>query len=119
MSNKIHDAFAGLHMDPARAAKIEHALRQAQAAPGYTAVPFRESRRSRLFTLSAAACLLAVILLGFALLPRITAPAQELAATDPEIPTEELTFIQKLARFFRSIVDAIKNFFIGLIGKLG
>ena len=33
--------------------------------------------------------------------------------------TEELTFIQKLARFFRSIVDAIKNFFIGLIGKLG
>ena len=88
MSNKIHDAFAGLHMDPARSAKIEHALRQAQAAPGYTAVPFRENRRSRLFTLSAAACLLAVILLGFALLPRITAPAQELAATDPEIPTE-------------------------------
>ena len=30
---------------------------------------------------------------------------------------EELTFIQKLARFFRSIIDAIKNFFIGLIGK--
>ena len=72
MSNKIHDAFAGLHMDPARAAKIEHALRQAQAAPGYTAVPFRESRRSRLFTLSAAACLLAVILLVLAVYGTVT-----------------------------------------------
>ena len=46
--------------------------------------------------------------------------------TDPTDPTdpdngnveEELTFIQKIARFFRSIVDAIKNFFIGLIGKV-
>lgn len=30
---------------------------------------------------------------------------------------QELTFIQKLARFFRSIVDAIVNFFTGLFGK--
>lgn len=39
--------------------------------------------------------------------------------TDPDDgdKEEELTFIQKLARFFRSIVDAIKNFFLGLFGK--
>lgn len=40
--------------------------------------------------------------------------------TDPDDgdKEEELTFIQKLARFFRSIVDAIKNFFARLVGKV-
>lgn len=41
---------------------------------------------------------------------------------DPNEPADdnddELSFVQKLARFFRGIVDAIKNFFIGLIGKI-
>ncbi len=36
---------------------------------------------------------------------------------DGEGEEENLTFIQKLARFFRGIVDAIKNFFMGLFGK--
>ncbi len=36
---------------------------------------------------------------------------------DDEKPEEELSFIQKLARFFRGIVDAIKNFFGRLFGK--
>lgn len=36
---------------------------------------------------------------------------------EDEKPEEELSFIQKLARFFRGIVDAIKNFFGRLFGK--
>lgn len=44
-----------------------------------------------------------------------TEPGTENPSDDGE---QELTFIQKIARFFRSIVDAIKNFFIGLIGKV-
>ncbi len=38
--------------------------------------------------------------------------------TDPDNGEEKLTLIQKIARFFRKIVDTIKNFFAGLIGKI-
>jgi hypothetical protein len=40
--------------------------------------------------------------------------------TDPDTGDQEveLNFFQKLANFFKGIVDAIKNFFIGLIGKV-
>jgi len=45
---------------------------------------------------------------------------QQPGDSDGEKPddSEKLTFVQKVARFFRRIVDAIKNFFIGLIGKI-
>ena len=46
-------------------------------------------------------------------------PTDPTEPTNPDNGAEELSFAQKLARFIRSIIDAIKNFFIGLIGKLG
>lgn len=45
-------------------------------------------------------------------------PGEEPGEEPVEEPVEELTFIQQLARFFRNIVDAIRNFFVGLIGKI-
>ena len=45
-------------------------------------------------------------------------PTDPTEPTDPDNGEEKLTLIQKIARFFRKIVDTIKNFFVGLIGKI-
>ncbi len=37
--------------------------------------------------------------------------------TDPDDGEEKLSFAQKLARFFKGIIEAIKNFFLGIFGK--
>lgn len=88
MKDKLRAAFDQVRMDPECAGRIENALNQTKPAGGYTAMPFRENRRSRLTAAAAMACLLAVVLFAGTVLFGGETKNGLTAQTDPVPDTE-------------------------------